>query len=171
MSENWKPGDVAIRTDGRGRETRGIVVDGCARHAISGPHWHYQNGGWNRLISTKATHRRLVVIDPENREEVERLDSLVDAGLAGKDWFWWSGPADAMQVALLEFANPAPPKPPEPTGLAAVVEDASGDMWIRTGYHGGWRRAGVHGRAAGPGRRYDEIAAVRVLSEGVEVDQ
>ena len=55
-----------------------------------------------------------------------------------------------------------PPKPEEPTGLGAVVEDDKGVPWVRTP-EGAW---------FGPGKNfvagYYLIDAVRVLSEGVQ---
>ena len=56
-----------------------------------------------------------------------------------------------------------PPKPQEPQGLGAVVEDVAGDYWVRTGER--FRKCTGPGR--GSFRPYYEIDAVRVLSEGV----
>ena len=59
-----------------------------------------------------------------------------------------------------------PPKPEEPTGLGAVVEDAEGQRWVRAFHHPHethrWQNR-LSGR-----RTYDGIDAVRVLSEGVQ---
>ena len=62
-----------------------------------------------------------------------------------------------------------PPKPAEPTGLGAVVEDANGSQYVRlaTKDDAPWhlQPEGPIGFNAHP---YHEIDAVRVLSEGVE---
>lgn len=60
-------------------------------------------------------------------------------------------------------AQTRPPKPPEPQGLGAVVEDSDGQLWVRAGDDGGpnpW----CEGIDWEP---WDRIRAVRVLSEGV----
>lgn len=78
-------------------------------------------------------------------------------------------------VQLREFAKP---KPDEPTGLGAVVEDAEGVKWVRLGRPGDdptaddWRRAGW--TSGDESERvwhfYADIDAVKVLSEGVPVE-
>ena len=114
--------------------------------------------------------RPLVVIDPEDRESVERLIRLW-----GQQFDSWtpepSGTnGDRMQAALREFANPTPPKPDEPTGLGAVVEDAEGKRWIRSADHGRdpWHSNGsrqINGRTW---HMWSDLNVVRVLSEGVQ---
>jgi hypothetical protein len=60
-------------------------------------------------------------------------------------------------------AQTKPPKPDEPTGLGAVVEDAGGDLWLRTEKADfPWRRPAKLQN----GRVWRTIDAVRVLSEG-----
>lgn len=61
--------------------------------------------------------------------------------------------------------NPTPPKPDEPTGLGAVVESARGKKYVRAG--DGWLPETVLGMFRNP-IDWDEISAVRVLSEGVQ---
>ena len=58
-----------------------------------------------------------------------------------------------------------PPKPPEPTGLGAVVEDEYGHKFIRvqTDYSSPWIQ---HGYATVL-YKYEHLHVVRVLSEGV----
>lgn len=53
-----------------------------------------------------------------------------------------------------------PPKPAEPTGLGAVVEDADGERWVR-------RHSGSFLNPGNFPRDYADINAVRVLSPGV----
>ena len=111
--------------------------------------------------------RPVVVIDPEDREAVERLQDLFaderDRN-GGQSRLVVGGWADAMQAALREYANPKPPKPDEPQGLGAVVESENGIRYSRIGRKSGcWLRddGGLSGYV------WDEIAAVRVLSPGV----
>lgn len=154
MSREWKSGDVAM------------VGVGCHanRHVgmFDGVGWRYADGiRWAANDPAIVTARPLVVIDPEDREQVERL------------WRIWTTFApnhrlaqDNLQAALREYADPKPPKPEEPTGLGAVVEDAEGRRWTRyrettTVRH--WHPAD----GCGTERRYAEIDGVKVLSEGV----
>ena len=108
----------------------------------------------------------VVVIDPEDREQVERLTGhLADAM---HDWPEPRAMSPGILAdALREFADPKPPKPDEPQGLGAVVEDAEGQRWVRatnftTVRH--WRGCDEHWQGR---RRWDEITAVKVLNEGV----
>ena len=109
--------------------------------------------------------RPVVVIDPEDREQVERLIRAQDVSFDGVAR---ENVTDAdlldMQAALREFANPTPPKPDEPTGLGAVVEDAKGTRWVRVrdGFNWRWRNDRL-----GEQTTYAYVDAVRVLSEGV----
>jgi len=103
--------------------------------------------------------RPLVVIDPEDRAQVERLCGLFLKGNDGTA----IGDANDLQAALREFANPSPPKPAEPTGLGAVVENSDGGRWVRTDVavdRPWWRYPGITSGWA-------QVDAVRVLSEGV----
>lgn len=66
---------------------------------------------------------------------------------------------------------PKPPKPNEPTGLGAVVEDAAGERWIKVYAFGDDDRTwAVHGCVGSiyDWRAYADIDAVRVLSEGAQ---
>lgn len=126
-AQNWKPGDVAIKAR---YSLPSVVVSGCNHNHAEGPHWHHGSGGWDHL-RTIGRMRRLVVIDPEDREKVERLAQ------AYRDDFWGTEAervnfdhVDSLQAALREFANPTPPKPDEPIGHLAVVIDTDGNRWI-----------------------------------------
>jgi hypothetical protein len=112
---------------------------------------------------------RVLVISPEDSEQVERL-----AHALGQAEAVYARPSDVtlhynpelMQAALRSLL--APPKPDEPTGLGAVVEDQRGEWWVRdktTTTVNHWKRA----RGEDGGRRYPyaDIAAVRVISLGV----
>lgn len=152
MTREWKPGDVALaKYDGEPPMLYVYSkVFGKDEHrwqnAMTGRHsYTFEAADW---------HRSLVVIDPEDREQVERL----------RDYCWRGGTVDDWQNHLREFANPTPPKPDEPTGLGAVVEDADGNRWVlytTPDSTAPW----CDGMTS---YEWDEVDAVRVLSEGVQ---
>jgi hypothetical protein len=145
----WKPGDV---TD----------IDGHRAIRTKAGQWVCQCGDASAIAGDDA--RPLVIIDPEDREQVERLVAAFTeqhGAPQGGNRF------NAMQVALRSLLGP--PKPPEPKGLGAVVEDADGQRWVRVNIATGtaeWRACDYHGTTC----RYADIAAVRILSEGVTAD-
>jgi hypothetical protein len=155
MSRELKPGDLL--TDEIGSPFFVVEVTANSRAAWrEGVHAVDADGNGWRVDSIEGA-RRLVVIDPEDREQVERLCDLFLRGNDGTA----IGDANDLQAALREFANPTPV---EPTGLGAVVEDAVGRVWVRHDNTPGsfpWVRAG-RGVAG-----WSEINAVRVLSVGV----
>lgn len=117
-----------------------------------------------------AEIRPLVVIDPEDREQVERVDARW-AELMGwivNDSISVNKRRDHMQTALREFANPTPPKPSEPLGIGAVVQDADENRFIRIGTDAiaPWFSEVPRDKDR-PYRYYADITAVKVLSEGV----
>ena len=73
---------------------------------------------------------------------------------------------NALQAALRSLVTP--PKPDEPQGLGAVVEDAEGRRWVRVNetLRAVWRP--VDASTSNSFRNYPDIAAVKVLSEGVQ---
>lgn len=122
--------------------------------------------GYERLIlhTPGGTNcRRVVVLDPEDREQVMRLVKLA-AGIASP--FEWR--IEEMQAALRSLITP--PRPEEPTAWLAAVEEPGCDRrWYRDGLPSvshPWRQVrtdGVHARDA-----WSELPdTVRVLSEGV----
>jgi hypothetical protein len=171
----WKPGDVAMV------EVPTKTIPGTSIHAA----------GKSRIVVVKDSKgwvaaensayfwaddyaffsegpRPLVVIDPEDRKQVERLRDLMDIEVIRQN----GAPnplhvspgmrGNALQAALRSLLEP--PKPLEPTGLGAVVEDADGADWHRTA-EGRWIAGdGLRCRAGGWGH----IAAVKVLSDGVQ---
>lgn len=159
MSENWKPGDVAVVTTTDGQEVRAV-------RASDGMRWVLEP----TLFPPRrvADARRLVVIDPEDREQVDLLLDLIDAPVDHPMPLTRAERINNMQAALREFANPVV-KPEEPTGLGAVVEDASGVRWVLAPVDGNsvqteWVCS--HSTC----RTWGAIEAVRVLSEGVTND-
>jgi hypothetical protein len=168
----WKPGDVAVRTNVHDRSRgRSLVVSGedCPNRQADThpkrPHWHHQGGGWDYLPGEDAadyeesTYWPLVVIDPEDTEQIERLDAIYQRVLDTSPRF--HGLAQVMATALREFANPTTPRPDEPTGKFAEVQNAEGMVYYRSPA-GTWLR-----QSDNLERPWDHIDAVKVLSEGI----
>lgn len=179
MSREWKPGDVAVaafpvwgsdQNDGR----LSYVLTRLARF----------DGGWTRLDNPDdnvhdgsryepADPRPLVVIDPEDRAAVERLRDLWDDAHLDQQGHRPSpthkgARGNALQAALRSLI--ADPKPEEPTGLGAVVEDERGRYYTRYDLRDPqpwwWNSRNPDDPVV---RRfaYADLAAVKVLSEGV----
>lgn len=161
MSRQWKPGDVA---------TFGNSV---ALRTEKG--WAYRDGGVASTAHDLHRPRPLVVIDPEDREQVERLAKAVHESDHIATWHdlyretrWQI--EDATQAALRSLT--APEKPEEPLGLGAVVESADGGRWVRSqwDFNNPWtpaERSDLSSDSDDTSVRYAAIAAVTVLSEGV----
>ena len=93
----YKPGDVI--TIGSG--VRGFVT---VRGGLSWVYWPDGSGSHPTLVNYA---RRLAVIDPEDREQVERvLESLRGMSFSAHA----CGAFACLQVALREFADHTPPK-------------------------------------------------------------
>lgn len=152
MTREWKPGDFQLFVDEQARRFTWRKPD----EAIYGPP---SKGAFN--------YRPLVVIDPEDREQVSRLaaawDSQTHAQLDEGAPMTLSG--WRMQAALRSQIEP--PKPDEPTGLGAVVEDSAGDQWVRIRITGPDVKPADQWRTWWGHRDWDDISAVRVLSDGV----
>lgn len=175
--QKWRPGDVAevtMRHKSGTEQTWSLCMytdDGSWVSSDSG-RLYSDTGVW-KIVRT----RPLVVIDPEDRKQVERLVNLVD------DCFNdvrvdGTGPTavDLAQTRLREFASPTPPKPDEPKSYLAVVQVADGRRywrWSAGDAHTGWpwRLLGaVHADTEDDGNfRWDDLAVVEVVSAGVEV--
>jgi len=156
MSREWKPGDVA-------RTIAGGTIARTATHK-----WILLDDGHPIDCDDDRISRPLVVIDPEDAEQVERLSRLL--------WPHYSDneharlrKAEITVDALREFADPTPPKEPEPLGLGAVVEDAEGRRFIRVEPDGGQAKWVLSRALLGedPRHVWSAIDAVRVLSHGV----
>jgi hypothetical protein len=151
----WKPGDVALVTPNANRQARCVSLR--------------RDDGWVCQHRASLTDgevrdaRPLVVIDPEDREQVERLvDALLTANAFGSPFD--DVRADRVQQALRSLIAP-----PRPEGLGAVVEDAEGEkwVWLAQGAEGAhWHRVGFPEKRA----NWHQIAAVSVLSEGWRAD-
>lgn len=166
MSREWKPGDAAV-AEWMGREVRGFIdTDG---------RFYTTDQSVNGVSSSAfalSSLRPLAVVDTEDRREIQRL--LIAFCRAANLTVGTISGTDAMQAALREYANPKPPRPAEPQGLGAVVEDEDGTLWFRMAYENQTWPGEVWQEQYGDADRWskwDSVAAVRVLSPGVEVDQ
>lgn len=144
VGRTFAPGDVALVRNEFGVWNRAILSV-----RPGGMVWEF--GVADSRAPEYAQSRPLVVLDPESPDDVDRLaDALTEH----------CGEQAALRSLLL------PPKPEEPQGLGAVVEDADGDLWIRTTTdpeeHCGkpWQCGPVH-------KHWQIVTAVKVLSEGV----
>lgn len=156
MSRQWKPGDVAVLAlhDGPKVATRGIRG------------WWFGDGA--RIVEVLDTApvdaRPLVVIDPETRGAAIEIAQAVGSVVArpGEDI---RHIIDAVQAALRSLV--VDPKPPEPQGLGAVVEDGNGRRYVRLlPEYGTSDPSRVWSDEHSQELCYDDIAAVRVLSAG-----
>ncbi len=152
MKRDWKPGDVALAYDD---DWSFRVV----RHSGSPDYWSAANGVWPQGVSGDLLdYRPLVVLDPEHREQVERLllafDYAPDAVALA---------LDDMQAALRSFVTP--PKPDEPTKWGVVearcVHSESRRTWVRN-EDGNWYPLG-----GGPADDWDSLKEPVVIREGV----
>jgi hypothetical protein len=145
VSREWKPGDVATRN--------GLRFMFC--QSTAGREFWVDNEGDDRGISPLGIPvgrplRPLVVLDPELDEDVQRLCDAYKSVDHSVGTYW-------MQAALRSLV--APPKPEEPQGLGAVIEDAEGTLWVYTGEEYAWA-------SNGGARHWHELDVARVLSDG-----
>lgn len=115
-------------------------------------------------VDPRARYTPVLVIDPDDREAVERLHDALLGDYA--NLFTPIATADAIR-SLLD------PEPDEPKGLGAVVKDREGLVWVRVNGHlGTWRRA----RGLGAAHRWSDWTDLdipdedHILSPGVEVE-
>ena len=114
MTREWKPGDVATWPG------MGVVI--CVGRDDTSPIWSdtawaHRWGGFSHYDGEEI--RPLVVIDPENREQVERLRAAL-----GYDHYYGTG--GMLAASLREFANPPTPEPTDPK---ARVTDRRENIW------------------------------------------
>lgn len=157
-AREWKPGDVAvIRTAGGDREVVGLRDTNGWAHLRDYETTMRSHSLWSTASQVEVI-RPLVVIDPEDREQARDLwAAWIDAGAHMEPGI------GRLQAALRSLV--APPKPDEPTGLGAVVEDVDGKRYIRTAdtdCSTPWSYANNYSD-----HEWSDVAAVRVLSEGV----
>lgn len=108
--------------------------------------------------------RSLAVIDPEDHERfadilVRRVSDRLSLDEEDIGYI-----RDAISGAFVEFVSP---KPEEPTGLGAVVEDATGCLWLLVMSNSGPFRWARKGEVLGDWLSWPQIDAIRVLSDGI----
>lgn len=168
--KGWSPGDIALVQ----------CSDGNWRTAMCEPHanradelvWRFPDRVYRDVESSVA--RPLLVVDAEDRRAADRLSkSLVELMHADGSH---EAAADGIHpsivaAALAELLAPeGPPKPEEPTGLGAVVEDAAGKKWFRMALENQTWPGEVWQEqydSADRWSQWQDIAVARVLSEGV----
>lgn len=162
----WKPGQLAMLTLRTGVEKPAVRVEPAGEE---GWVWHLLGEEFPGVADSAVTRARpLVVMDPEDREQVERL---AQAYHECDHIAPWSELHNVTRVAItdaLVFALRsliAPPKPEEPTGKWAVIEDGGGRCLIRSAWASSDRPWNVLG--TGDYLDYADINVVRVLSQGV----
>jgi hypothetical protein len=159
VSREWKPGDVAM-VDGH----VAFVWD-----AGGGPRtfvYTDSDGDPCSVWVEGSNARPLVVIDVEDRKAVAALAEALVEAMCSQDPDWDRARAYEIRSHLRTALNATltPPKPDEPTGLGAVVEDADGVRWVRNPDRDvlcKWRNSDR------VWRQWSDLAAVRVLSDGV----
>jgi hypothetical protein len=108
MSE-WKPGDVAMVNNHTNRAEPWKIALCVAGGPTGVARFMLDNGGpvWSSVDGA----RPLVVIDPEDREQVERLARLFRDHLLTTDDLYpgLAKSSDSLAVALREFADLKPP--------------------------------------------------------------
>lgn len=165
----FKPGTVAmIRQADASNERRAMRVGNIGWHLRPCSDGEEQRGQDFLLDSDVAQVRHLVTVDPEDPEEIGRLlTSLQGMSFASHA----CGAFTCLQAALRSLVEP--PKPPEPTGLGAVVEDAEGCEWLLRIRQATatTKRPWIYYDAetfTSTAASYADITAVRVLSEGIQ---
>jgi hypothetical protein len=178
MSERkWRPGDLITGDDG----SRFWIVEVTANTtaaATNGRAWvpgssavDADGNGW-RADSVEGA-RPLVVIDPEDREQVERFREIASRWADQVPYSDMREPGDmdhtdAMQAALREFADPKP-RIEEPTGLGAVVVEAGArrfTRWAPVGHPRPWALETADDRLV-VAHAWDDLAVSEILSPGV----
>lgn len=163
----YPPGAVATILVA-GNELTGLATD---------TGWFYaDSAGTGHLSFDEVTHVRpgvLLDLNPggQNDAGLGHLGSLLLARQRLRPWET-DQEAEAYEWLhnLIEQIRSQQPKPWEPTGLGAVVEDKAGTQYVRVwpadAGLAAWRAS------ARPGdfdaRRWESIDAIRVLSEGVQ---
>lgn len=131
MARKWKSGDVVTATV-NGRENVRLVAgwskyDPQLRWCELSPRWADGDDEECWFFPSQVTDARpLVVIDPEDREQVERLASLYNSAAVQ------SVGTEPLRAALREFADPTPPEPPKPEPFKpgdVVRHRHSGSVW------------------------------------------
>lgn len=133
MSEhNWKPGDVVTATV-KGRENVRLVA-GWSKY-VPQLRWCEMSPRWGDgdddecwfMPSQVSDHRRLVTIDPENRDDVDRFRQIASRLADEVPYDDDAGSyTTAMQAAFREYATPPLAEPTDP---ATRITDQRDNIW------------------------------------------
>lgn len=176
----YEPGTVAVAT------VRGVpnvrvmhLADAAGAGLAVGTKWISQSG-----VECYYAHREdqvtdvrpLVVLDPDDRQQAERFARGYIAVHQYSKTPWGEREQESRDTIISAVQGAfrsltAPPKPPEPTGLGAVVRGRDGREFVRVcSRHPGddghdWRADGALGSDSS-NRAWRDIDAVEVLHEG-----
>jgi hypothetical protein len=121
---------------------------------------HADSSAWAAQVLEALKDLGLVVIDPEDREQVARIESDFASRMRWRESTLHDERRDALHATLRSLITP--PKPDEPQGLGAVVEHY-GSNYVRVTN----RKRPWADEADGNYVAWDELdGPVRVLSEG-----
>lgn len=171
MSEHkWKVGDVAMLVTESGAEHVGMVVTTGANLGVIAPTLqacsptHRDQREAVIYAWGPTTARPLVVVDSVDRDQMDLMADMFSAVRDPlRDVSW------TLAQVFRAMANPVV-KPEEPTGLGAVVEDADGTTWVRADNASGHPFVGDLPNVSQVWRHWEQIDAVKVLSDGIPAD-
>lgn len=159
----WRNGAVASVSSASALNQRAVRRGGV---------WIYLDREGYCIDEYALSVRPLLVLDPDDGEQMQRiLDHLEsESGWTVDDEFGSDEQTSlgAMAAAITSLLER--PKLQEPAGHYAVVEDATAVEWVRADQSGPYRWCGLgvtHSDGKPVWLPWDEIGAVRVLSEGV----
>lgn len=108
----------------------------------------------------EAGEHPVVVLDPDDLDECEVLVKAIGRAHGGTF-------VERVANALRLIIEPPPPKPDEPLGLGAVVEDFAGVLWVGHPEPGYGQNNRLWRSTAGNVCAYELVDAVAVLATGV----
>lgn len=155
MTPRWEDGEVAVITAANRTKPYRAIYDAAAAT------WRDTSGSF--CVDQPVTHRPLLVIDLQDWERLEQVTRALhdrhgksvssEPGVSS-----WDLAVMVVQDALRELL-----KPPAPTGLGAIVEDADGHLHTLVRAESAQPFVGSDGRW----RSYADITAVRVVRAGL----
>ncbi len=166
----WKPGDVAVISTPSGETWFALVRE---RKSLNNAlEFAYTTGSYD-LVGDMAegyTARPLVVIDPEDPGTMDALGKAWDEAESCDLDNVQPMTMRALRARIALRSLVADPKPDEPTGLGAVVEDSEGGKWTRWTDAEDYPDCWLSNTDGSGDTCYANITAVRVLSPGVTED-
>lgn len=182
MGRAWEPGDIALVTYGDGNVKQSQAI--CGRRALDDSlAWVFPSGVVRDVEGSIAN--RLIVLTlggdrpwPGDRERRTAAEMLIAMLRETADTSFKPEVSDLARVVADQIEHqtqePAPPKPPEPLGVGAVVECDPGPVYDRAWAVRVWEGDAFSGRpwywhdSSGNGgpRYYADLPVLRVTSEG-----